>query len=93
MEGAVDNVIELSDDGPFTSLVARYTVVLPCLNHSLVVPGTFVDPRGWVVGEVVVVVRRLFVGSGLILTKFIRGCECRAGWRTRHLTVILLSTE
>lgn len=60
MEGAADNVIELSDEGPLTSLVGRYTVVLLCLK-TVVVPGTTVDPLGWVVGELVVVVPRGFV--------------------------------
>lgn len=57
LEGTVDNFMELSDEGLFTSLVVRYRVVLPGLNQPVVVLGTSVDPWGWVVGEVVVVVR------------------------------------
>lgn len=45
--GNVDNFdfMELSDEGPFSSLVVRYTV-LPCLNQSVVVFSTSVDPFG-----------------------------------------------
>lgn len=44
LEGTVDNFMELSDEGLFTSLVVRYRVVLPGLNQPVVVLGTSVDP-------------------------------------------------
>lgn len=40
LEGTVDNIAELSDEGPCSSLVVRYAVVPPCEIQRVVV----VDP-------------------------------------------------